>query len=78
MDDFRVGSVPSSDPYGHRQPSGSIARKRQKHHDDKDGRQQDEAADTFDEVLAADDQSEAAGEPIEDYYLPSDPSGDAE
>jgi hypothetical protein len=83
MDDFRVGSVPSSDPYGHRQPSGSVARKREKHRDDQSGEQQDDAADIFEPIhsldnQASEDQEEAAGEPIEDYYLPSDPSGDTE
>jgi transposase len=39
MDDFRVGSVPSSDSYGQRQASGSIARKREKHRDGEPGQQ---------------------------------------
>jgi hypothetical protein len=39
MDDFRVGSVPSSDSYGQRQASGSIARKRKKHRDGEPGQQ---------------------------------------
>jgi hypothetical protein len=73
MDDFRVGSVPSSDPYGQHQPSGAIQRKREKRHDDEDGRQQDEAADAVETIPAAGDQSDAS-ETIEDYYLPSDPS----
>jgi hypothetical protein len=81
MDDFRVGSVPSSEPYGHRQPYGSVARKRQRHHDDEDGRQQDDTADEADIVEVApagDDPAGAAAEPIEDYYLPSEPSGGEE
>jgi hypothetical protein len=78
MDDFRVGSVPSSDSYGQRPASGSIARKREKHRDGESGQQPDDPADTFEPILAGDDQSDAAGEPIEDYFLPSDPSGDTE
>jgi hypothetical protein len=86
MDDFRVGSVPSSEPYGHRQPYASVARKRQRHHDDEDGRQQDDGpqeddaaeADTFEAAPAGDGPASAAAEPIEDYYLPSDPTGGEE
>ena len=79
MDDFRVGSVPSADPYGLRKASGSIARKRERHRDGESGEQQDDPADTFEPIVAADDdQSDAAGEPIEDYYLPSDPSDPGE
>jgi hypothetical protein len=73
-----VGSIPSSDSYGQRQPPGSVARKRGRLQHDEDGRQQDDAADASDEFLTDDDASDAAGEPIEDYYLPSDPSGDGE
>jgi len=75
MDDFRVGSVPSSEPYGHGQPYGSVARRRQRHHDGEDGRQQDDDADSFEAAPAGDDSAGAAGEAVEDYYLPSDPSG---
>jgi hypothetical protein len=77
MDDFRVGAVPSSDPYGHREPSGRVTRKRQRHHDDETG-QQDEPADIFEPLLASDDQPAADAEPIEDYYLPHDPNTEAE
>ena len=42
--------------------------------DGEEGRQQDDAADTFE----FEDQFDDSGEPIEDYYLPSDPSGDTE
>ena len=72
MDDFRVVSIPSSDPYNNRPPSGAIQRKREKQQDGKDSRKQEDA-DAFETVAADDDQSDA-GEPIEDYYLPSDPS----
>jgi hypothetical protein len=74
MDDFRVGSVPATDPFGQRQRSGSIVYKREEHRDGEEGRQQDDAADTFE----FEDQFDDSGEPIEDYYLPSDPSGDTE
>jgi hypothetical protein len=76
MDDFRVGPVTSADPYGHRQPSGAIARRREKQHDDEAGRQEEDTADIFEPVEAADAPQDAADEAIEDYYLPSDPSGD--
>jgi len=67
MDDFRVGSVSSSDPYGNRQPSGSNARKRAKQ---QSGQHEDEPADTF----AHDD---SANEAIEDYYAPSERDRDS-
>jgi hypothetical protein len=78
MDDFRVGPVPSSEPYGHRQPYGSVARRRRKQHDDEDGQPQDDAADTFEAAPAGDDSAAAPGEPVEDYYLPSDPGAGEE
>jgi hypothetical protein len=77
MDDFRVGSVPSSEPYGDRHPYGSVARKRQKHRDGQSCQQQDDDADTFEADAAGQSSAAAAGE-IEDYYLPSDSRGDAE
>jgi hypothetical protein len=76
MDDFRVGSVPSSEPYGDRHPYGSVTRKRQKHRDGQSGQQQDDDADAFEGDAAS--PSAAAGGEIEDYYLPSDSRGDAE
>jgi len=78
MDDFRVGSVPTSDPYGQHQPPASIARKRERHHDGESGQEQDDPADSFEPVLASDGQAGTEDEAIEDYYLPSDPSADAE
>jgi hypothetical protein len=82
MDDFRVGSVPSSEPYGDRHPYGSIARKRQKHHDAEDGREQDDvadnAADTFEAASGAEEPSATIDEKVEDYYLPSGPLEDEE
>jgi len=74
MDDFRVESVPSSDLSGHRQTSGAITRKREKHRDDQHG-EQDDDADVFE---PKENEADAAGEPIEDYYLPSDPSRDGD
>ena len=82
MDDFRVGSVPSSEAYGDRHPYGSIARKRQKHHDGQEGREQDETTDTFEATTEGDDSSATTsattGEPVEDYYLPSGAPEDKE
>jgi hypothetical protein len=78
MDEFRVGSVPPSDPYGHRRPSGAIARKREKQRDGEGADQQDDVADVFGPVDAGDLPAATAGETIEDYYLPSDPSADGE
>ena len=78
MDDFRVGYVPASDPYGQHQPSGEIARKREKRREGEHGRQEDEPADSFEPVPASDDQAGTAEEPIEDYYLPSHPDADAD
>lgn len=76
MDDFRVGSVPSSDQYRHRQPSGSISRKRQKHQDE--GSEQAETeAETVDRVSSGDDRPDGSPEPVEDYYVPSDPNSDS-
>jgi hypothetical protein len=73
MDDFRIGSIPSPDPYG-RQPSGSSQRKRQKQRDGEEGQEQDAATDTFEAVSAADDGlDDTDDESIEDYYLPADP-----
>ncbi len=56
MEDFRVGSVPSTDPYGHPDP-GANPRKRKRPADV-------EPEDTF--VL-----QEAEEEPIQDSYTPS-------
>jgi hypothetical protein len=78
MDDFRVGSVPSSEPYGEHQAHGSIARKRRQHHDGEDGREQDDAADTFELSSGEEDSSEAAGGEIADYYRPSGSSASGE
>jgi hypothetical protein len=69
MDDFRVGSVPSSEPYGDRHPYGSLARKRQKHHGENG--QQDDTADSFEASSEGEDSSTAAADLVEDYYLPS-------
>jgi hypothetical protein len=84
MDDFRVGSVPPSAPYGDRHPYDAAARRRQRHnHDDDDhGQAQDEdTTDTFEASsngASSDDQQPAASaaEEIEDYYRPSAPAED--
>jgi hypothetical protein len=75
MDDFRVGSVPPSEPYGERHPYDAAARKRQKH--SHNGEPEDtDAADTF-ETSSGDDQPPApADADIEDYYRPSEPRED--
>lgn len=79
MDDFRVGSVPSSEPYGDRHPYGSIARKRQKHPDDHEGgEREDDTSDTFEASSEDQEPPATAGEPVEDYYLPSAPPADEE
>jgi len=78
MDDFRVGSVPSSDPFAQRQRADSLARKRDKPRNNEDGRQQEDAADTVETLPAIEDELDDSGEPLDDYYLPSDPSGDME
>jgi hypothetical protein len=67
-----VGPVPSSEPYGDRHPYGSVARKRQKHQDEQDHREQEEPADTFETRPAEEDSSATDGEPVEDYYLPAE------
>ena len=75
MDDFRVGSVPSSEPYGDRHPYGSITRKRQKQHDGENSGNPDEPADTFEET-AEEAQSPTVADEVKDYYLPSGPAED--
>ena len=76
MDDFHVGSVPSSDLYGQRRPTDSVTRRRRQRHDED---QPDDAADTFELVEASNEEPrDASTESIEDYYLPSDPSGESE
>ncbi len=69
MDDFRVGPVPSSEPYGDRHPFGSMARKRQRQHNENG--QQDDTADSFEGSSEGEDSIAAAAEQVEDYYLPS-------
>jgi hypothetical protein len=72
MDDFRVGSVPPSSPYGDRHPSDAVARRRHRHHDDEHSGQQD--GDTTDTFEASSDDREPADTPdeeIRDFYRPS-------
>ena len=77
MDDFRVGSVSSTDPYGCGS-SGSTSRKKGKR--SKDQAEQDEPAGYYEPSKAdeAGDTAEAAGEPVEDYYAPSEKTPDQE
>ena len=77
MDDFRVGSVPPSEPYGERHPYDAASRRRQRHHHDEQGEEAEE--DTTDTFEASSDTKEAlppAGAEIEDYYRPSPPPED--
>jgi hypothetical protein len=71
MDDFRVGSIPPSDPYGHREPAGSFPRRRPK-------QRYGESDDEFEAEAAAPDPDNDTGTeaPIEDYYVPSEPKTD--
>ena len=73
MDDFRVGSVPPSDPYGDRHPYDVVARKRHKHHDDEPGqRQDDDTTDTFEASSGDRESADTSSEEIRDFYRPSD------
>ena len=76
MDDFHVGSVPSTDLFGNRRTPDTLTRRRQQRHDEEPGDSHDEPADSFEALEAADSHSDASGESIEDYYLPSDPSSE--
>lgn len=78
MDDFRVGSVPSPEPYGDRHPYGAGGRKRPKHHSEDGGPQEEEPADTFEAGSTEEEPSAAADGEVEDYYVPSEPAGDDE
>lgn len=78
MDDFRVGPVPSSEPYGDRHPYGAIGRKRRRQHDDENGGQPDEPADIFETAAESEDSAAAPEGPVEDYYLPSETAPDEE
>jgi len=78
MDDFRVGPVPSSEPYGDRHPYGAIGRKRRRQHDDENGGQPDEPADIFEATAETEGPSPEPEERVEDYYVPSKPAPDEE
>ena len=71
MDDFRVGSVSSPDPYGRRGLDESVRRRREKRHDRQDGEQEDEAADEF-QVSDVEGQPAELPGPVEDYYVPAE------
>jgi len=72
MDDFRVGSVPPSEPYGDRHPYGATARKRQRQHHDEHGEQEDDTTDTFEASSEEEAVSAPPSDEIEDYYRPSE------
>jgi hypothetical protein len=76
VDDFHVGSVPSTELFGNRRAPDTLTRRRQPRHGEEQGDSHDEPADTFETLEAAVTDSDASGESIEDYYLPSDPSGE--
>ena len=78
MDDFRVGPVPSSEPYGDRHPYGAIGRKRRRQHDDPDDGQADESADIFEAAAESEDSAAKPEAPVEDYYVPSQHPPDEE
>jgi len=78
MDDFRVGPVPSSEPYGDRHPYGAIGRKRRRQHDDENGGQPDEPADIFEATAETEGSSPEPEERVEDYYVPSKPAPEEE
>ncbi len=69
MDDFRIGSVPSSDPYGKREPYGSMFRKRPRHPHRESGEHPD--GEGVLEAAAGEDPAASPGDNIEDSYTPS-------
>ena len=72
MDDFRVGSVPPSSPYGERHPYDAAGRKRQRHHDDDHtGQQDDDTTDTFEASSEDGEPADTPTEEIRDFYRPS-------
>ncbi|HUB77260.1 MAG TPA: hypothetical protein VMB03_00620 [Bryobacteraceae bacterium] len=77
MDDFRVGSIPSSEAYGDRHPYDAIVRKRHRHREEGQAGEQDEPADTFDasSEAAPEEEDSSASATVEDYYLPSETAG---
>jgi hypothetical protein len=77
MDDFRVGSVPSAEPYGDRHSYAALGRRRQKHHDE-EGHEEEEPADTFEASLAAETAAEPVEAEVKDYYTPSEPVAEEE
>jgi hypothetical protein len=77
MDDFRVGSIPSAEPFGDRHPYGVAGRRRQKHHGEDGGHEEEDPADTF-EASADEAPPATAEEEVKDYYLPAEPAADDE
>ena len=77
MDEFLVGSIISSEPYGGRRLPDPIARKRQSRSRDDASRQGEGPVDTFEFQETGDDCEVSCGL-NQDYYLPSDPSSESE
>lgn len=78
MDDFRVGSIPSAEPFGDRHPYGVAGRRRQKHHNEDGGQDEEDPADSFE--ASAPDEAPPVGdeEEVKDYYVPAEPAADEE
>lgn len=68
MDDFRVSSTSPLDAYLDREQSGARDRKRKRH----------TAEPSDEDHVSLSDQTENAGESVEDYYSPSEPNDDPE
>lgn len=70
MDDFRVGSVPPSEPYGERHPYDVASRRRRHHHDEHGEETEEETTDTY-EAASGEESVPPETSDIEDYYRPS-------
>jgi hypothetical protein len=77
MDDFRVGSVPPSQPYGERHPYDAASRRRQRHPHDGHGEEQGEGTTDTYEAASSEESAPPESSDIEDYYRPS-PRGEDE
>lgn len=72
MDDFRVGPVPPSEPYGEPHPYDVTSRRRQRqHHDEHGGEPGEDTTDTFEASSESEEAPAPADGEIEDYYRPS-------
>ncbi|MEI9972042.1 MAG: hypothetical protein WDO73_08255 [Ignavibacteriota bacterium] len=75
MDDFRVGSVPPSEPYGDRHPYDVAARRRPKqHHEEQGGEAGEDTTDTFEASSEEEEPPAPVDGEIEDFYRPSTPA----